>query len=258
MAKVFILTWCSSEDSFYGNSMVFPSLRVGFPDADIAVVDNNSSVGASRIKELALSKGAKFVQLDKRISHEEFVENAFLSSSDSEEPVIFLDPDVVFWKSMEFKFDKAIEGRFIPEFRCPMSGAVCRPRLHTSLLGISNPKKLNETIEGIRSEVIDYHPFYPWSSRDYSGTWIRWDATASLYSSLFPDIRKFDNDQLDSYDHIFCGTHTDEYKNRLEPDIRSRLSEVHNVVKNGETENLRGLWREQEEMFQSRVPTVTR
>ena len=43
MAKyVYILTWCDRLENLYGTTLVFKTLRVGFPTAEIHVVDNAS------------------------------------------------------------------------------------------------------------------------------------------------------------------------------------------------------------------------
>ena len=40
--NVFILTFCRNLDLFYGTKLIFETLRVGFPNAKITVVDNAS------------------------------------------------------------------------------------------------------------------------------------------------------------------------------------------------------------------------
>ncbi len=42
MINVFILTYCRNTELFYGTELIFKTLRVGFPNAKVTVVDNAS------------------------------------------------------------------------------------------------------------------------------------------------------------------------------------------------------------------------
>jgi len=72
---VAILTHCRREEFLYGSTLVFDTLRVGFPSARVTVVDNGSLVAVrSVLAEAARAVGAEYVQVDTAGLHHLFLE----------------------------------------------------------------------------------------------------------------------------------------------------------------------------------------
>jgi len=243
LPTVYILTCCQSLDTLYGSLLTFKTLRVGFPNATVHVVDNCSIPAArSAIRKCAKDTGSFFHELPRRIRHAEFLEREIL---DAREGIVFLDPDLCFWESCEsWEFDNALlAGRFIPEHA---SGATTvKKRLHTSFLWAPNPPKLRAEIEYTLHKYPQWTPFqHALLFEDGAPTF--WDTGASLYGALDATyLTPFLVDELNSYDHLFCGSHLPLKKGA---DFFDALSEKHNEVKK-DYRSLRGAWREQEKYF---------
>ena len=113
---VHILTFCRNVELFYGTQLVFKTLRIGFPNADITVVDNASLPTARvEIKAMAQETGCRFEQIESHcIQHYEFIQNTIRKAANDTTvngPLIFIDPDVCFWSSCEdFEFDGLMAG----------------------------------------------------------------------------------------------------------------------------------------------------
>ena len=61
--NVYILTWCDRIENLYGTTMVFNTLRVGFPTAEIHVVDNASIPGVRPVlRQYAQECNANFTR----------------------------------------------------------------------------------------------------------------------------------------------------------------------------------------------------
>ncbi|MFC1452939.1 hypothetical protein ACFLSJ_06295 [Verrucomicrobiota bacterium] len=111
MIHVFILTFCRNMEQFYGSELVFKTLRVGFPNARIAVADNASIPEArAEIEALAGKTGCSFEKIQRPgVQHHEFIQsklNTFADGHAAGESVVFLDPDIAFWHACEgFEFD---------------------------------------------------------------------------------------------------------------------------------------------------------
>jgi len=101
---VFILTFCRKMDLFYGTSLVFKTLRAGFPNSRVIVVDN-ASVATARceIGALVRETGCKHYQIEEPdVDHPEFLQtvlSAFAASNGGDGALVFLDPDVCLWEN---------------------------------------------------------------------------------------------------------------------------------------------------------------
>jgi hypothetical protein len=246
-----VLTYCRRPELFYGTSMIFETLRVGFPTARVVVVDN-ASLPARRpeIEALARAAGCHFVQIpDPEVQHHEFLERALALAARTEGfpgPLVFLDPDLCFWRSCEdFRFEGLAAGRLMRSFRCELTGSLTMPRIHTSFLWIPDPAALWNAIREIQKTHFDFEPFRPYSAR-IAGDWCRFDTGGNLYSALSERICRFGEEELDRYDHLFCGSHADLILHGLRRIPRDRRAELHARVKAGDLEALRGVWREEE------------
>lgn len=271
---VTILTYCRNPELFYGTELVFKSLRTGFPNARITVLDN-ASLPETRgdIESLAGKNDCRFEQIpDPGIPHHVYIEKTVSEAAkakDPSEPLVILDPDLCFWKSCEwFEFDGLIAGKYSERFDdVTITRTITLPRLHTSFLWVPNPGKLMAEIRKFRYLRFDFEPFQPCSFL-LDGTWYRFDTGANLYAAISGKSSCFDERHLDCYDHLYCGCHIDlfgsffpappaakdgsVFPGETGPSIPlywRRMTEFHSRAKSGEWESLRGIWKLQGEAW---------
>ena len=130
MTAVRILT-CNRQDtpeSLWGNTLTLKSIRTGFPTADVEVWDNASDFGVADIEALAVAAGVRFVPMDKRIEHWQWLDQMVRSTRGE---LVIVDPDVVFWKEFQRPCGPGalMSGRYVAE----NGGYLAKtpPRLHT-------------------------------------------------------------------------------------------------------------------------------
>lgn len=249
---VFILTYCRRPELLYGSTLVFRTLRVGFPTSRVTIVDNNSISDVRHVlRYLALREGCEYVQLDgdRASSHHAFLESVVARAGAG--TLVFLDPDVVLWQNCEgWRVGGLAAGRLIPCFADEFSGCVTLPRLHTSFLWIPDGERLRREVEELRRERIDFEPFRPFMFRN-GDRWFRLDAGAALYGALPERMVAFGEAELNAYDHLFCGSHIDQVLPALAEDEREAFRRSHARAR-GDDRSLRGLWREQDQYFERR------
>lgn len=246
--KVFILTWCKDITQLYGSTLFFDTIRIGFPTAELFVIDNNSIDSAKQeIFNKCKNVNAKFFNLKTEVTHHFHIRNLIFSGLPEEE-IFIVDPDVIFWDDLEnINNKKLVSGRLIPEFKDPYTGTITRQRLHTSLLRLSNLPILQKKIREIEKKYFDADLISPIMVMD-SGKWFRWDTTSQLYAAIKDDCFVFNDEVNDKFDHIFCGTHLNIVTKN------GSLEELKNTHKIA-LENpklLKGIWRKQHDFFLKR------
>lgn len=214
-SQVFILATCRNESLLRFTTLVFDSIRVGFPSSNVTVIGNALPDYASEAVGLACQQtNCQFTNGPETIHHI-FVEKL---CGEQHEPFILLDTDMIMYDEVEsWKFDKSLAGWRIPEWKDVFTGAVTRARLHTSLLFI-NPVKLRAEIEVYHSQFPDtpfnpkvnlFYPLcYPFKGRGYFS-----DTCSMLYHAV--GGQSFTERQLDAYCHFQFGTISDIVLPRL-------------------------------------------
>ena len=246
---VYILTWCGFEDRLHGSTLIFKTIRHGFPTANIVVVDN-ASIDSARpnIRELCAGVGATFYQIDESIQHHAFIANVLAQHPASDGPAIICDPDICFWDSMEDQaFDGLVAGRLLPQFFDPYSQCLTYQRLHSSFLWIQDAGALRVTISEL-SSFFEFDPFRPVMAK-FAGQWLRYDTCAALFHALPGRMQPFTETEMDRYDHLFCGSHLHLVLPSFTPEIRDLMVMADEVSKSDHTK-LRGIWRLQDKFFQ--------
>jgi hypothetical protein len=247
LPTVFIITWCQDCDCLYGSTLVFSTLRIGFPDAKVIVVDNGSKPELRKlVLEKAAAAGCETRVLTKSVPHGKLVETLIL---ESEEPCVFVDSDIVFWESVQsWDFRPwLMAGRYIPAMQ--MGGQRMTPRLHTSHLWIPDPAAL-------RAKIREVHRSHPgcanlFEYRADPSTCLYWDTASALYLALGQHALPFSEAQLDAYDHVFGGSDASyAHSSNIDPDVISHLKDWHARARD-DYRTLRGVWREQEKVFRS-------
>ncbi len=248
--NVYILTWCNRIENLYGTTLIFKTLRVGFPTAEIHIVDNASLLEVRPIlSQYAQDCGAQFTQLEQGIAHHDFIENILLTQASGD--AIFIDPDICFWESVEgWSFNKALmAGRLISQFNCPISSCITHPRLHTSFLWIPDVGCLLDQVWALRTQYFESHPFRPIMYR-VDGVWQRFDTTGVLYNAIPELMHAFSDKELDAYDHIFCGTHLELATAKLQTSHAKLFVDLHHQAQTDYTK-VKGVWRMQSDFFNS-------
>lgn len=213
--NVYILATCRNPELLRATTMVFDTLRVGFPTANIYTRLNFTPNGdiSHQIAATAEKSGVVFRTED--TIHHDWISGLI---RDESEPFFILDTDVVFWKSVEgWKFDDdvAIAGRFIPSFFDRFTNCITMARLHTALLYI-NPVLVRRKVDEYFKQFPDT-PFNP-KPNPVNPTFVPlrigilsrsyfYDTCSMLYHSI--GGLPFTFDQLDCYDHLGFGTISD-------------------------------------------------
>ena len=235
--KVIILTFCDDVKLIYGTLLVFNTLRIGFPTAEVLVFDNGSSPEAlPQIEAAALAAECQFIPMP-RAPFVGFYKWAILEQVEFNS-IVLLDPDIIFWKNVEdIKIDALFSGRLMPEMLS--QGITALPRIHPSFFRIPNVSLLRAAIQHTRSNIVD-QLFASVKGKEYF-----WDTLAMLHQ-VAPGTA-FTDDELDCYDHLFFGCHFPSVQNTLPKN--SFIEQGHLAAITGDFEAIRGIWRGQEKDF---------
>ncbi len=212
--------------------MVFDTLRVGFPTAEVVVTDNCSVPESVQfIEEAAAKAGCQFRRLPERIEHGVFIREVVKSSKGQ---VVFVDTDMAFWDNCEdLKFrDALFAGMLVPE--CDAIGAKHTARIHPSLLFVTDCEKLWAECQRLSAEDFYFRPFE--AQRIVDGdTCLIADTCSGLWSRLRHKAYVFGPRELDRYSHLFMGTI---------PDLLGD-DPVSEMIRRSHAEPVRGMWRYQ-------------
>jgi hypothetical protein len=241
---VVILTYCEHPALAYGALMVFETLRVGFPTAEVIVIDNGSHPDVvPLIEKAALNAGCSFTAAPRQ--HFLSFYRWMLLEQESMDTVVLLDPDVVFWKSVEdWQFDGLMAGRLIPDLY--NYGVTSLSRLHPSHLWVPDVAKLRAALGNTSANGFD--PLRQFSA-PANGKMYFWDTGAGLYQALASKCESFSEAQLDCYDHLFYGSHLPVIQPALNDEDLTYTA--HQAAARGELASLKGIWRAQDEHFKS-------
>lgn len=202
---VHILATCNDPEISGGTTLVFDTLRVGFPDAHIQVyLNRDCGKNCPEIWTLCERERCQVAELG--IIHHEWIE--MLVNTETE-PFIILDTDVIFWDKFDLGFiNRPIAGRYTPRFYCKFTKAFTMHRLHTSLMYI-NPTEVKREMWAVKSWFNQtrfnpiINPFYPVQIPDKEKS-LFFDTCALLYHAI--GGQAFTEEQLQSYDHLNAGT----------------------------------------------------
>lgn len=220
--KVFLLATVRKPELLPFTTLVFKTLRVGFPTALVGVFINHMAPELnSVIRKECEAIGASCS--DAETIHHEWI--LYLTQIE-EEPFFICDTDVIFYENFErFKFDGPLAGYRVPEWNDAFSGAITRARLHTSLLYI-NPMKVSVLVKEYLDKIADT-PFtpkvnlinplvIPFKSKPYF-----YDTCSLLYHAI--GGQSFTDEQKDAYCHINFGTIPDLVLPRLPKDKAEKI-----------------------------------
>jgi hypothetical protein len=237
MINVHILATHLFGEPIEGTTLVFRTLRVGFPTAKVTVWGNNLNVSSQlHVRHCCDKTCATFLQVNST-AHDRWITGLVEVSP---EPFWICDTDIVFRSSIEgFKSDKdrAIFGRYEPEFVEPWSKTQKVDRLHTSLLWI-NPKMVRSQIRGwMASWHPNGFPFMPevelirqqFIPQGLGKKPLFYDTCSGLYQAI--GGQAFTDEQNNAFDHLHCGTYVRRMKGAVDG-----LKEAHEAIYSGKVE----------------------
>jgi hypothetical protein len=217
-------------------TLVFDTLRIGFPDAKIIVVwTGENPVPIEMINlcnicrcELIVSSGTTNDQV------------AAWVVSNIEGEVVLCDSDIIFWQSVEnFVPEHIVAGRYIPTHLCQYTGMLTEERLHPSLFFIKDTRTLKSMLPKPQ-RFMPVTPFTP-TRLCVGGVERFFDTLAVLYSYIGGE--PFDHLMLNKYDHLFCSSFVSEV-DKLIPGLHKAHEEIY---KNPSI--AKGIWEVQESYF---------
>jgi len=222
--------------------MVFETLRVGFPTAEILVMDNGSHPDVvPLIEKSAINAGCAFIPTARHhfLDYYRWV----LLEQNKMNSVVLLDPDIVFWDCVEnWQFNGLMTGRRIPDLY--NYGVTSLSRLHPSHLWVPDVAKLRSALGNLRANGFD--PLQQFSA-PANGKMYFWDTGAGLYQALANDCESFTDAQLDCYDHLFYGSHFPVIQPALNDE--NVTYDAHQAAARGDLKALKGIWRAQDKHF---------
>lgn len=252
MTKVHILATVRKEELLSATTLVFKTLRVGFPTAEITV-KLNGWTGAERWQNVMRACNDARVDHTREsepITHHEWVARLI---QEENEPFFVLDTDVIFWDNFErFSFEGApLAGRYIPQFKCKFANAITKPRFHTCLLYI-DPKIVKKVVGTFGELSPDVYCLprptiedlvFPRYIPDIRGMRYFYD-TASLLFQCVSGV-PFNKDELNSFEHLNSATLSDLVA-PCYPEYRMR--ETHFAIYEN-PQLAKGSWKLQDEFY---------
>ena len=213
--KVFILATCRKPELMQGMMMVFDTVRVGFPDAQIEVGWNYRESTKESWEPLCRrcndvkARVFPFIAQD-GFAHPEWIAHV-MNTVDGKYAII--DTDMVFYANCEnFGFDTSVHiaGVWVPKFYCPFVQAITMPRVHTSFVLVPDGAHLRKAIDNVveldtpMSVMRLMKPFvYVHDGKRYFQ-----DTMGGL--SQVVGCGHFEQRHLDCYDHLHNGTIIDQ------------------------------------------------
>jgi hypothetical protein len=252
--SVYIVTFCDNLDYLYASTLIFKTLRMGFPTAEVHVIDNHSLPKAARhIQGLAEENECQFRRLPSVADQPRLLADMILNSG-SEGTVVFLHPDICFWKNCEnWSFDKLIAGRFLPMFLEANRDSIMMPSLHSHFWWIENIKLFRERIvEAYSKNHVDPLAAFSLYAYRLNGRWHRFDLGAGLYNAVREDVYCFGDKELDCYDHLYGGSYYELIIQVLDEEGGKMIERAHACARS-DYRQLRGLWKIQEEYLKKRA-----
>lgn len=254
IVQIYCITYCQDEANLYGTTLTFKTLRTGFPNANVHVIDNGSLLSVRpAIHRHVVDVGATWTSLPVEVGHWQIIQSLIMEAQ-SAEPIVFIDPDLVFWSDVStwmFPEETLIAGREIPSFHDPYTKAYTHRRLHTSFLWVPRPHALQQEVISLRKQYFEWDPFKPVMLHQ-NDRWERLDTMGALYHALpVAKTKKFTTAQLESYDHLFAGTIHNVVSSNIPPEFRRRFDDTHRAALKGALNELKGIWKEQDRFFAS-------
>ncbi len=254
MFKVRILATCRRSELLPYTLLIFRTIRVGFPNAQVEVTGNDlKEVALDQVEAAANSSGCSFSN-GPRTTHHAWIESLVNTES---EPVWLCDTDLILFNSMEdLGSATSLYGWLIPKWNDEFTRCTTMPRIHPCLMLI-NPQIVREKLEAYRKSfnlMDDINPlpnlFAPITVPVNGGTRF-YDVCGLLYHAVggvgFQDQIK------DRFMHFNFGTISDRVLPTLENG--SKMGALRDMILKTPELGL-GAWRVQEQYYRDRQPNT--
>jgi len=229
-------------------TLVFDTLRVGFPTANVTVTGNGlPDYARAELQDAAMKVGAQFFN-ELEVTHAAWIRKLIETQN---EPFWILDTDIIFYEAVEhWKFETALAGYRVPDWMDEYTGCITRSRLHPSLMWI-DPVKVRAALAGFQPDV----PTPVFAATDllspivipFNGNKFFHDTTCLLYHAIGGTA--FTNVQKNVYFHFHFGTVTDIVLPRIKEGVK--YGECRDYIL-AHPESGRGKWRKMEECYADR------
>jgi len=244
---VCILATCLKPELLPAATLVFKTLRTGFPNADVLVSIQTPELESDhplrdKIVDECVRTGAQWElqKFDGFLKHPAWIRDML---STHRGRLVLLDTDIVFWKNCEdFDFDADIAGYRCPKFYAEMPPCITMPRLHTSFLWFRNSQDIYKRYRArqqgeLTPPFTPYDPFTPFVY--YHDGVMHFQDTATGLCDL-GTVGEFTERHLKHYDHLNCGTIIDVVSSKMQGG-KDMLAFHKGVYENPEL--LRGAWK---------------
>lgn len=248
---MFILATCRKPELLRATALIFDTIRVGFPTADIRVQWNGvGPLEALEATNRAATSVAAYFATWPETTHHEWVARLI---REEQEPFFCCDTDMVFFSNFErFDFtDVILAGQRSPQFRCKFAAAITKPRLHTCLLRI-DPEKVREAVKKFGEQFPDVYCLprptledlvFPRYIPQLSDRPHFYDTTSLLYQAVGGHC--FSDEQMDAFSHLGSATLSDVVASHY-PEYRMR--ETHFAIFEN-PQLAKGSWKLQDEFY---------
>lgn len=225
--KVYTLVTVPRPDLFESCTLIADSFRTGFPTATWNVTVNtplcSPRVTSSVFNKFKTVASPGVLEMSQTaLHHADWMRETLVlhAGIQGNEPLVFLDADTIFWKSVEdWKFDSLLAGYYVPAIWNDFAKAVSFERLHTSFLWAPRPADLVAAIKEKYPPGFDatraYSPVDPFGPRVQfvQGVPFFWDSTANLYNMV--GGTPFGAAHLEAFDHLNSASFYDVMYERL-------------------------------------------
>lgn len=254
--QVNILVSVNKPETFESCTLCFDSIRVGFPRShfDVHCYVNEQSDSNLRLK--AIAKAERCGNFDvvcgtTRQHHAGFIQSLVYSATNNR-PMIFVDPDTIWWESCESWIEefsgKLLAGYFVPRMWNDFAKCISAARIHTSNMWFPNPTALRMRVEEIYpyswQPAGEYCPcdfFYP-AVKFLSGQPMFWDTTANLFNALpEKEVAYFNDKHKAAFDHLNSASFFDVMCERMDDSSGMRMAHLEGV-KPENRHLLKNLW----------------
>lgn len=203
---VHILITCNKSKLLSAATLVFKTLRVGFPTAPITAWLNGEPCNKDQIVDAAMKSGCELGLSPATIHHDWIKERL----KESTEPFWICDTDIIFHRSVEdWSVQSPLMGAYTPRFHDRFTKCETAPRLHTSLLRF-DPVLIGQQLQRLHNSirVSRFSPLADLISPVVVPPNTFFDTCALLYQTV--GGTKFTDVQLEAYEHLHGATWVDE------------------------------------------------
>lgn len=211
--RVKILLAIPDGKSYGPCTAVLDTIRVGYPNADVAVFVNPvGDLSEGLFEDLATRathKDCRVIQMLDESSHARWIFDVVTTHAiDGNEPLVILDGDIIFHSSCEdWQFDNSfLAGYYVPYMFSDFTQCPAFARLHTSHLWFTQPRTMLRGIPKVfpaataeRSDLCPLDLFSP-SVNFIGGVPYFWDCCAGLYQMF--GGKAFGPEHLACYEHL--------------------------------------------------------